>query len=72
MESHLRTVIRGITWRVIATVSTIVAVFLVTGNTALSLGIGVIDVVSKLILYYAHERAWLKIGWGKHATQNIS
>ncbi len=49
---------KAISWRVIATVTTMVLVFMLTGGWELMLGVGFIDVSLKLGLYYLHERAW--------------
>ena len=61
---HSRSIAKAITWRVIATTTTMAAVFLVSGEVELALGVGLIDVVAKLIFYYAHERAWGSFSWG--------
>jgi adenylylsulfate kinase len=52
-------------WRVLATLTTVVLVFAFTGKLALAAGIGMIEVVAKLLIYYAHERIWDKISWGR-------
>lgn len=62
--SHKRTVVKTISYRIIATLTTVTIVYLFTGELALSLGVGVIEVVSKMIFYYIHERVWAKISWG--------
>lgn len=41
-------------------------VFLSTGELALTLSIGALDVVLKLFFYYAHERVWNIVPWGKN------
>ena len=64
-DSHQRSFVKAITWRVIATLTTMTIVWFITSDFKLSLGAGVLDVVIKLILYYIHERAWFKIKWGR-------
>jgi uncharacterized membrane protein len=64
-EKHFRSVIKSITWRALATLTTITLVYLFTGDLTISLEIGAIEVVAKLLIYYFHERAWGWIGWGK-------
>jgi adenylylsulfate kinase len=64
-DSHTRSIVKGVTWRVIATGTTVILVYLFTENLAISLGIGVIEPIIKIILYYGHERAWNNIKWGK-------
>lgn len=57
-ESHLRSVLKGVTWRVLGTIDTMVISYFITGSWKFALSIGSIEVVSKLVLYYLHERAW--------------
>ncbi|MEM6722549.1 MAG: DUF2061 domain-containing protein [Bacteroidota bacterium] len=57
-ESHLRSVLKGITWRVVATSTIICIVYFTTGEIGDALKIGAIEFFIKLGLYYLHERAW--------------
>lgn len=57
-ESHLRSVLKGVTWRVIATSTTITIAWLVTGEVDDALKIGAVGFVLKIFVYYLHERAW--------------
>ena len=63
-ETHLRSVSKGISWRIIATITTVTIVFLITGEIDTALEIGAIEVVAKIIIYYVHERIWLLIPQG--------
>jgi adenylylsulfate kinase len=67
-EKHARSITKAITWRVFASCITMLIVFVFTGKAALSLGIGLFEIVSKLILYYTHERMWDRVRWGKKAN----
>lgn len=62
--NHTRSIVRAITWRIIATLTTIVAAFIITGAWDLALKVGAIEITAKLFLYYLHERAWLMTSWG--------
>ena len=64
-DTRKRTVAKTITFRALATITTMLIVYLLTGHLALSLGVGALETVSKLFLYYGHERAWERIRWGK-------
>ncbi len=64
METYIRTFIKSITFRVLATITTVALVFYFTGNVAIAGTIGGIDAVSKFGLYYFHERAWDRCLWG--------
>jgi len=57
-ESHLRSVLKGVTWRIIATSTTITIAWLVTGEVDAALKIGAVGFVLKIFVYYLHERAW--------------
>lgn len=62
-ESHLRSIIKGISWRIVATSDTILIVLAITclsGNCSIhdAVKIGVAEFLIKLIVYYVHERAW--------------
>ncbi|MEN9920499.1 MAG: hypothetical protein RL538_392 [Candidatus Parcubacteria bacterium] len=63
-ETHKRSIIKGISWRFIASMTTMVVVFIMTGDLTLVASVGVIDVVAKVFFYYIHERTWGKIRWG--------
>ncbi len=64
MESHRRSVLKALSWRFIASLTTVVIVFFFTRELTLSLGIGALEIVSKMILYYGHERLWNHVHWG--------
>jgi uncharacterized membrane protein len=64
-EAHSRTIAKAISWRVLATLTTMTIVFLFTRRIILSLGVGLAEVLAKIIFYYLHERIWEKISWGK-------
>ena len=51
---------KTLSWRVIATTTTATIVFVMTGDFKLGLGAGAIEATVKLILYYVHERVWLR------------
>lgn len=63
-ESSMRSVLKGLTWRLVATFSTIVIAYLITGETKTALQIGGIEFVAKIAVYYLHERIWLRIPFG--------
>ena len=62
-ESHIRSFIKGISWRIVATTDTILVVLLITcinGNCSLdqAIKIGAAEFLIKFLIYYAHERIW--------------
>lgn len=62
--SHKRHILKTITWRVVGTIDTMVVAWIVTGNPLTGLKIGGFEILTKMILYYLHERAWYKIDFG--------
>ena len=64
-ESHLRSLLKGLSWRVVATATIILIAWYTTGNVELALEIGFIEFFIKLLLYYLHERAWQLVPRGK-------
>lgn len=63
-EAHVRSIAKGVTWRFIASGTTMLVVFIVTGDMTLVASVGVVDVTLKVLFYYCHERIWGKIHWG--------
>ncbi|MEM6561668.1 MAG: DUF2061 domain-containing protein [Planctomycetota bacterium] len=73
-ETRTRSIVKTVSWRALASITTgIVALIALTlfdtsdtGGKASAVGsIAVIEVPSKLLLYYLHERMWSRIGWGR-------
>lgn len=67
--THARAVAKTFTWRGIGSVDTFLLGWLITGNAAIGGSIAVLELLTKMVLYYFHERAWSRIVWGvKPAT----
>lgn len=64
-ETNVRSIVKGITWRVLATFTTVVIVYVFFGRLDLAIATGVIESALKVALYWAHERGWHKVRWGK-------
>ena len=64
-EKIKRSLLKTISWRVIGTLDTILISWLITGEMTLALSIGTIELITKMILYFFHERLWNQIKWGK-------
>ncbi|WP_340076216.1 DUF2061 domain-containing protein [Leptobacterium sp. I13] len=63
-NSHKRHIAKTITWRFVGTMDTMVLAWLITGNPLTGMQIGFAEVVTKMMLYYFHERLWYKIHYG--------
>jgi uncharacterized membrane protein len=64
-EKPLRSVLKALSWRVVGTIDTLIVSYLLTGEIALATSIASVDFLTKLVLYFFHERIWNKIKWGK-------
>lgn len=63
-NANSRHLIKTFTWRGIGTLDTVLISFLLTGDTSLGLQIGVVETITKMILYYFHEKLWYRINFG--------
>ena len=63
-DSQKRHIYKTFTWRAIGTLDTIIISWIISGNPYTGLKIGVSEVLTKMILYYLHERAWYRINFG--------
>ena len=70
MDTHMRSIAKTVSFRTIATITTMVLVLVFTRNMILAGMIGVFDLVSKLVIYYFHERVWERISWGRKTEQS--
>ena len=64
-DTNKRSILKGISWRIVATTTTIIIVYLFFGRLDLAIAAGLLETVLKVALYWAHERAWFKIRWGR-------
>jgi uncharacterized membrane protein len=60
-QTYKRHIAKTITWRIVGTLDTILISWMVTGNPFMGLKIGFAEVVTKMVLYYLHERFWYRI-----------
>ena len=55
-----RHILKTISWRILGTTDTILLAWIITGDIKTGASIGIIELFSKMLLYYAHERFWFK------------
>ena len=60
MVSYKRHIAKTISWRVIGTLDTMTLSAIITGSWTIGLTIGGVEVLTKMVLYFLHERAWYK------------
>lgn len=63
-EKPIRSIIKSLSWRILGTIDTIIISWLITGTLRTAFSIGLIEVGTKMVLYFFHERMWNKITWG--------
>ena len=65
-ELKKRTLVKTMTWRVIASLTTFLIAWILTGDLLIGVSIGSIEAIAKIFLYYYHERIWNNINWAKN------
>ena len=64
METRKRSIVKSVTFRIIATIITFIIVWIFTQDVGKSLIVTIVENLVKMIAYYFHERAWIKTSWG--------
>jgi uncharacterized membrane protein len=68
METRRRSMIKALSWRILAAIITTLVVLFMTGKMEFAAKVGALDTVIKLAIYFLHERAWNKINYGRINT----
>ena len=63
-KTTIRSVLKSLTYKSLSTISTFLAAWLITGNLAIGMTLGLFEVTFKLLLYFFHERIWYKVNYG--------
>jgi uncharacterized membrane protein len=64
-DNAVRSLAKAVSWRITGTIDTFIVSWLITGQILLAGSIASIEIMTKILLYWAHERVWNKISWGK-------
>jgi uncharacterized membrane protein len=70
-DKPMKSVLKAISWRMVGTIDTMIISYFITGKVTVAISIGSVEVITKTILYYFHERLWAHIhrikikGWLK-------
>jgi uncharacterized membrane protein len=64
-DSAVRSLAKAVSWRVTGTIDTFIISWLITGQALIASGIAFTEIMTKIALFWFHERAWNKISWGK-------
>lgn len=65
MDTTRRSLIKTISWRLTGSGATFLISYLIAGDFAVAGTIAVVQLISNTILYFAHERLWNRIQWGR-------
>ena len=68
MVSHSRHIAKAVSWRVIGSVDTMLIAWIITGSIQVGAAVGGVEIVTKTVLYYFHERVWYK--WIKFGVRD--
>ncbi|KEO73321.1 DUF2061 domain-containing protein [Anditalea andensis] len=60
-DTNIKSFVKSVSWRIVGTIDTIIISYIITGQLSMAISIGSVEVVSKILLYYLHERAWEKM-----------
>ncbi len=71
-ESAMRSVIKAISWRIVATVTTTILVYVFTGRPDIAVTVGLFEAAAKMVLYFVHERIWNRLDIGRLPIDNDS
>lgn len=64
-ETHVRSVLKAVSWRTLGTLDTFAISWLLTGRVEIAGSIAGLEIVTKIAWYYLHERVWAAIPWGR-------
>jgi uncharacterized membrane protein len=64
-EAHSRSLIKAISWRIVGSIDTFIISYFVTGKLIFAASIASVETVTKVALFYFHERAWALVPWGR-------
>lgn len=67
-ETHSRSFVKAATWRLLGSIDTFLLSWLFTASVKAAGAIASTEVITKILLYYLHERAWSSIRWGAKAV----
>jgi uncharacterized membrane protein len=65
LDTHSRSFLKALSWRATGTIDTMIISLVITGSIKAAAAIGGTEIVTKSVLYYLHERAWLRIPFGR-------
>ncbi|MEM3699970.1 MAG: DUF2061 domain-containing protein [Candidatus Bathyarchaeia archaeon] len=71
IEKPVRSLVKAISWRIVATITTILLVVVFSKDLALGTIVGITELVVKTIVYYVHERVWNLSNFGREVKSKV-
>ena len=65
VEKPVRSLLKAVSWRIVATLATTLLVFIFTKDFVISVGVGGSEFLLKIFIYYVHERIWNLFNFGR-------
>lgn len=65
-DRPVRSIAKTLSWRIVGTIDTIGISWLLTGEAQTAMAIGAVELVTKMILYFGHERVWNNLNFGRN------
>ncbi len=70
-ETKFRSIVKTLSWRILATLTTVLLVYIFIGDPKIAFSIGGIEVFLKMLIYFFHERAWNNIKFGRREIKPL-
>ena len=64
IANKTRSFVKAITWRILASADTFLISYIITGKLSWAGSITLLEIITKTVLYYLHERGWNRVSWG--------
>lgn len=69
MESRRRSLLKALSWRLVALTITTVVAYVLFNDAKIAASVGLLDSLVKIVAYYAHERAWHRVSFGRRPVE---
>lgn len=69
-DAHWRSFAKAVSWRITGSIDTMILSYLITGSLKIAGTIASVEVITKIFIFYVHERIWTMIPWGKSRQES--
>jgi uncharacterized membrane protein len=67
-ETHARSLAKAVSWRATGSLDTFIVAFVITRSPKIAVSVALTEIITKILIYYFHERAWALVPWGKRGA----